>query len=322
MRLRSLLLTFFLVPVALFGGYSHLSDRWSPEKYFPNTSVQEHYDLAYQEMYQNHWDIALNNFMVVVYHFSDSPFYADSVLYAGICHFFKANFELANRQFDKYLSLPGKLKHFEKAFDFKLEIANYYAQGRNKHLFGLAKMPKLSSGKASALALYEEIIAALPGKEIAAKALFGQAKVLRDKKEYKESIESLQNLARRFPRHELSAESYLQISDIYLEQSRIESQNPDLLPLAQVNIQRFSKSFPADERIDRAYDNLLGMKAVYANSLYTTGRFYERKKKPQASAIYYQDTIQKYPETDAARKSQERLALMDLNEEQVIVSQK
>ena len=49
------------------------------------------------------------------------------------------------------------------------------------------------------------------------------------------------------------------------------------------------------------------MKEVYAKSLYDTGHFYKRKKKPLASTIYYQDAVQKFPETVAGIKSQERL---------------
>jgi len=270
-------------------------------------SVQEHYDRGYQALYKNSWDEALLNFMVIIYHFEDSPFYTDSLFYSGICYYFNGEFDLANRQFDNYLTSSGKLKHFEKVFDFKFHIADYYQKGRKKHMFGMSKMPRWSSGKGDALDLLEEIIAALPGKDIAAQSLFTKAEILRKKREYRESIDCLQTLARRFPKHSLSADSYVKVSEIYHEQSVQESQNPDLISLAKVNLSKFNKSFPGDERIHTAEGNLLAMQEVYAQSLYDTGRFYERKKKPHASAIYYQDAIQKYPGTQAARRSQDRL---------------
>ncbi|MCH9627600.1 MAG: Cell division coordinator CpoB [Chlamydiales bacterium] len=284
-----------------------MSGKWSPDQYIPTVSVQEHYDRGYQALYENHWDEALTNFMVVIYHYDESPFYGDALFYSGICHYFKADFDLANKQFDLYLSSSGKLKHFEKVFDFKYYIADYYQNGRRKHLFGVSSLPKLASGKADAMEILEEIIAALPGKKIAAKALFAKSEILRKNKEYRESIDCLQTLARRFPKHSLSADGYVEISKIYYEQSQKEGQNPDLISLAKVNLNRFGKSFPGDERIEIAEANLLAMQEVYAVSLYETGRFYERKKKPSASAIYYRDAIQKYPGTEAAMKCQTRL---------------
>jgi outer membrane protein assembly factor BamD (BamD/ComL family) len=307
MRLLSLFFCMLLLPIALFGGYSHVSGKWSPECYVPLYSVQEHYDKGHQELNQNNYDDALIHFMVIAYHYQESPFYNDSIFYSGVCYYFKGDLDLANKQFDRYLSFGGKLKHFEKVFEFKLEIANDYSKGLKKHLFGFERLPKWAPAKSNAISLFDEIIAALPGKEIAAQALYSKADLLKAKKRFHESIESLQLLARRFPKHTLAAESYLCISEIYLEQSRLESQNPDLLALSQVNIQRFAKAFPSDERVDLAKKNLLAMQEVYAQSLYDTGRFYERTKKPTASAIYYEDTIRKYPGTKAAAKSEERL---------------
>lgn len=313
MRLFSIFLSVFLVPIFLFGGYSHVGNKWSPEQYVPLFPVQEHFDRGYQAFNKNLWDEALAHFMVIAYHYDETPFYPDAIYYSGICYFFKKELDVCNKQFNRYLDLPGKLKHFEKVFEFKLEVANRYAKGSKKHIFGFEKLPKWSSAKKDALELYDEIIAALPGKEVSAQALYQKADLLRSKRHFQEAIESLQTLSRRFPKHTLAAEAFLRVSEIYLEESRIESQNPDLIALAQVNLQRFLKSFPLDDRIDQARKNIIAMQEVYALSLYDTGRFYERKKKPNASLIYYADTIRKYPGTQAAAKSQERLAKLSID---------
>lgn len=303
-------LLLLLIPFVGYAGYSNVSGKWSPEKYVPVASVQEHYDRGLQSIQAEDWSGALTNFMVIVYHFDDTPFYSDALFQTGVCYYQLGDFEVANKQINKYLDLSGKLKYFEKAFEYKLAIADQFAQGKKKHLFGWEKMPKIASAKETTLELYDEIIAALPAKDLAAQALFKKAELLKAKGEFKESIDSLQALARRFPKHPLSADSYLLISKIYLEQSRIESQNPDLIALAQVNLQRFGRNFPGEERLESAHQNLLAMQEVFAQSLYDTGRFYERKKKPHASVIYYRDTLQKYPGTIAAQKSRDRLVAL------------
>ncbi len=299
---------------------SYYEGRWVPDEYFPTLSVQEHYDEGYQLFSNNEWDRALIHFMVINYHFQDSPFYSDAVFHSAICYYFKEDFDLANQQLSHYLTLRGKLKHFEKVFEFKYDIANCYRNGRKKHLFGSRHFPKFASGKGNVMEIYEEIIASLPGKEIAAKALFDKATLLRSRKEYQESMNALQTLTRRFPKHTEAAEAFLEISEIYVELSHLEAQNPDQIALASVNLQRFRKSFPGDERIEIALRNLLAMKEVYAQSLFNVGRFFERKKKPPAAAIYYKDSIQKYPETEAAEKSRRRLSQLGMELDQTVAS--
>lgn len=321
MRFQSLILFLLVIPTALFGRYNQTKERWAPDtpyKYSPIYSVQEHFDIACSEFNQEHWDEALAHFLIIFNHYQESPFYADALFYTAICYYSKSEIDLANKQFDRYLSIGGKLKNFEKVFDYKLEIANFYAHGIKKHLFGIEKLPKWSSAKKDALAIYDEIISALPGKEVAAEALYKKADLLRAKKQYHEALDDLQILVRRFPKHALSAESYLRISEIYLEQSRRESQNPDLIALAQVNLQRFIKAFPSDERYLIAQGNLRSMKEVFAESLYDTGRFYERKKKHFAAMIYYQDTLLKYPETNAAQKCRKRLDKQSFSSQAIV----
>ncbi|MFZ0565235.1 MAG: outer membrane protein assembly factor BamD [Chlamydiales bacterium] len=315
--MRLLLFFICLCSSSLFASYSHVSGKWSPEKYSPTQSVQEHYDQGYQLLYKNMWDEALIHFMIINYHFQESPFYSDAVFYSGVCYYFQGDFDLANRQFSKYLSLSGKLKHFEKVFEFKYYIADYYQQGRKKHLFRSEYFPKWLPAGESVLEILDEVIASLPGREIAAKALYSKAAFHRKRREYDKSIESLQIITRQFPKHTLAAEAFLEISNIYLEKSHLEAQNPDQIALAQLNLQRFRKGFPSEERLEEAEKNLMQMKEVYGQCLYDVGRFYERKKKHSASAIYYQDAIQKYPASEAAEKSRNRLSQLgsDLSED-------
>lgn len=304
----SFYLIFSFISSSAHSALVQVNGRWSTEKYAPVLPVPEHFDLASKLLHENNWGEALQNYMVIITHFPQSPFYADSLFNSGVCYFFLGDFDVANKQFEKYLNLGGTLKHFEKVFEFKFYIAEYYSKGSKKHLFGFKQLPKLMPAKTDALALYDEVIASLPSREIAAQALFGKASCLRSRREYKEGIEALQTITRRFPKNSLAADAFLLISDIYLEESRLESQNPDLIALAQINVGRFKKSFPGEERIQQSEENLVKMQEVFARSLYTTGRFYERKKKPHASRIYYTEAIKRYPETDSATKSRQRLA--------------
>lgn len=310
MKRLLLVLLFCVVATPLSAGMSHTRGIWSPEEYVPWLSVQEHYDAGYQALHEERSDDALRHFMIIVYHFSDSSFYADALFYAGVSYYLQEEYDIANQKFDDYLATRGKLSHFESVFTFKYAIASAYAEGKKRHLFGLSRMPKFASGKGSALTLFDEVVDALPNADVAAQALFAKAALLRKREEYAESLETLQTLVRRFPNHSLAADGYVAIAEGYEARSELEPHNPDLLSLAQINLTKFAKQFPGDPRLEEAARHFATMEEIYARGLYAMGKFYERKKKPHAARIYYRDAIKQYPQTEAAHLCDERLMVL------------
>jgi outer membrane protein assembly factor BamD (BamD/ComL family) len=291
---------------SLQGGIVRIKGKWSDERYAPTLSAHEHYDEGCSALFEKNYEVGLHHFLVIVYHFYDTPFYADALFYSGECFFHIKEYDLADKQFSLYLSLSSQTRHFEKVFEHKFLIAEAYRKGALKHVLGFKKLPRLAPGKDTALELYDEVNIAMPGFEIAAKALYGKAKLLRKQKKYPESVEALKTLTRHFPKHPLGAMGYVMISKIYLDQSILESQNPDFIPLAAINLEKLAQNYPTEPKIAEVQQNLLSMKEIYAASLFQTGRFYEKKKKPQAAAIYYLDAIHHYPGTQASQQCQAR----------------
>lgn len=306
-------LFFSLVCVsASHGAIVQINGKWSDDKYAPTLSVPEHFDAGSQLMGQQKWEEALKNFLVIAIHFPDSPFYSDSLFYSGVCYYCCKDFDLANTYFSSYLNQGdlnqgSSLQHFEKVFEFKYHIAEEYCKGARKHLFGIDGLPKLISGKGSALELYDEVISALPSKDLGCLALYGKGKLLFARKQYRESIETLTTLSRRFPKTQQATDSFLLISEIYREQCELEPQNPDFLALAKVNLQRFRKVASGDEKIALVEKNVQEMKEICAHTLVKVAEFYQKKKKPKASKVYYEEVVKRYPDTAGGKIAMLRL---------------
>jgi len=168
-------------------------------------------------------------------------------------------------------------------------------------------MPKMIPAGKDALAIYEEIIAALPHHDTAAQALFGKGMILQKDNEYTSAIEVFQNLIRRFPKHPLAVSSYVEVCRTYLLQAQGEYPNPDFLDLAEINLGKFQDNFPGDVKIVQAKEIFQEMQELYAENLYETGKFYERTKKPGAAQLYFTKLSNRYPTTKAALQAKERL---------------
>jgi len=302
------LATCFVLVCRLDASYSPHLKKWVTGKHAPTLSDEKHYELGYNLVYENQWEKALPHFLAIVNHCKDSPYYAEALFYSGISYYFQSDFDIANRYFSQYLSCEeGELNHFEKALEFKYYIADYYSKSWRRHMFGLKFMPKIMNGKKDALTLYDEVIVALSGEELAVLSLWGKANIYYIQRKFEDSIETLKTLTRRHKLHSLAAESFALMSRIYLDQVKREAQNPDFIALAEINLRNFKAAFPSDPTLDLVKDQIAEMKEIYAESLFATGKFYERKKKPQSSVIYYRDLANKFPATEAAEKGRARI---------------
>jgi outer membrane protein assembly factor BamD (BamD/ComL family) len=306
-----LTLALLSTPLASYAAYTFKNGKLIKSEEVATMSVQEHYGAAIDAYQQKNWEELIHHCVIVIKNFGSSPFAQESYFYLGVGYFHTGEFEFANRFLTKYLKLAAP-KYFEEAIQYKFRIAEKYHKGAKKHILGMENMPKWVPARTEAIAIYDEVITALPHHELAAQALFGKAKLLLKDEEYKSSIETYQILIRRFPKHPLAAESYIGVCEVYLAQSQAEYPDQDFLDLAEINLRKFRMNFPGDEKIAVAEKMLLDMKEVYASDLYDTGRFYERTNKPQAAYIYYTRILAKYPETKVSGFANKRLSRMHI----------
>lgn len=301
----------FYTPLAVHGAYTFKNGKLIKSEEVATLSVQEHYSAALDAYQNEKWEETAHQALIVVKNFPSTPFAQEAYFYLGVSYFYLGEYEYANRFLTTYLKKQATPKHFEEAIQYKFKIAQEYHQGAKKHVLGWESMPKWLPAREEAVAIYDEVITALPHHDLAAHALFGKAQLLVRDAEYKGSIETYQTLIRRFPKHTLAAESYIGIGQVFLVQSQEEYPDQDFLDLAEINLRKFVHDFPGEEKLKIAERMFFEMKEVYASDLYDTGRFYERTKKPHAAYIYYTRILAKYPDTQVALLATKRLNKLD-----------
>ena len=269
--------------------------------------VEDHYNLGISALKKEDWDEAVHQFRIVTINFPQTSWGKEAYYFLGVSYFQAEDKDLANLNFSTYLQENAHPTYFEETFQYKLAIADAFKRGAKRHLFGFEKLPAWMPDKDLALEIYDEIVASLPHSDLAAKALISKGDLLRKREEFRESIESYSQVIRKFPKTEFASSAYARISRSYLQQAEIDVHNPDILPLAQINLKRFIQDFPRDDKIQKAEDNLHEMKEIFAEALYETGQFYERKKQPKASVLYYHSAIMQFPDTEVANSCKARL---------------
>ncbi|MEN9654500.1 MAG: hypothetical protein RL235_612 [Chlamydiota bacterium] len=267
-------------------------------------TAQEYNSYLLQAIKDEQWWAVIDYADIISYHFPTSPFAQDTSYLMGEAYFKLGQLELANECFSAYLHNMTSLRHFNQAIEYKFAIAEQFYSGTRKPLFGSHKLPKIVSAKEDALKIYEEVIATMPNGELAAKSLINKARLETEFEDYKPALETLDVLIRRFPKHDLAAEAYLEKMKVYAKQCEGQDLDPDLLDLAEVNLTKFRLAFPREPRLGDAETVQRTMKERFAENLLTTGKFFEKTKKLPASLLYYKKVVSQFPDTEAAKEAQ------------------
>lgn len=270
-------------------------------------SVQEYNSSLQQSLAAQDWWSVIDYADIISYSFPASPFAQELPYVMGEAYCKLNELEYANECFTDYLNHVAAPRHFEEAIEYKFNIAERFANGAKKKLFGSPKMPAWVPAQEDAIPIYDDVIAALPHSEFAAKSLLSKARIQTSLEDFKPAVETLDLLIRRFPKHELAAEAYLEKNKVYLLQCQAQSLDPDLLDLVEVNLRKFHLAFPRESRLVEAEKICSELQELFAQNLYETGKFFEKTKKIPASIIYYNRVISKYPNTEAATASREKL---------------
>ena len=273
-------------------------------------SVQEYNSSLKQAIAAGDWWSVIDYANIISYNFPTTPFAQEISYIMGEAYYKLDQFEYANDCFTAYLNHSAAPKHFEDAIEYKFNIAEKFATGTKKRLFSSAKMPAWVPAREDSIEIFDEVIAALPHSDFAIRSLLSKARVQTYFEDFKPSHETLDLLIRRFPKHELAAEAYLEKEKIFLLQCQAKNLDPDVLDMAEVNLRKFRLAFPREPRLAEGEKIYSDMEEIFAQSLFDTGYFFEKTKKTPASKIYYNKVVAKYPKTDAAVAALEKLTTL------------
>ena len=307
----SLIIASFILTDHLSAGYVVTNGRVINAKEVATLSAQGHFEAGSKAYEKHDWQEAANHFCIVSLNFRGSVYAQESYYFLGVSYYFLHEFEHANKAFTEYLKVQNNPRYFQSAIEFKFAIADNFNLGSKRRPLGSNQLPKWFCGQVLAITIYEEVVAAIPCHEMAAKALIMKGGLHWKLRQYPEAIESFQMVIRRFPKYEQTPDCYLHIEKVYLEQCQFEFQNSDLLTLAEITLRKFERDFPKEERLAIAAADVMAIKELYACGLYETGQYYERTKKNHAAIIYYNDAIKQFSDTCIAEKCRERMKILN-----------
>ncbi|AGJ64923.2 TPR repeat-containing protein [Chlamydia trachomatis] len=278
----------------------------APNRYIPKHSPELYFEMGDKYFQAKKFKQALLCFGMITHHFPEHALHPKAQFLVGLCYLEMGHPDLADKALTQYQELADT-EYSEQLFAIKYSIAQSFANGKRKNIVPLEGFPKLLKADTDALRIFEEIVTASSDADLKASALYAKGALLFDRKEYSEAIKTLKKVSLQFPSHSLSPESFTLIAKIHCLQALQEPYNEQYLQDARMNAAALRKQHPNHPSNTEVENYIHHMCEAYASCLYSTGRFYEKKRKASSAKIYYSIALENFPDTSYVAKCNKRL---------------
>ena len=183
------------------------------------------------------------------------------------------------------------------------KIADAFFLGKKIKIIGKWQIP----AKDKAIEIFKAVADNAPYGKYADLAKFKAGLAYKDIEDYNSAILMFKDLIDRYPNSSVLDKARFQLAEC----SKLLSVKPayDQTPtnLARKEFEDFLKKHPDSELAGDAKQVVDKLKSREAENEFETAKFYEGRKLPSSAIIYYKDVVRNYPDTDWAKKAQERL---------------
>ena len=183
------------------------------------------------------------------------------------------------------------------------KIADAFFLGKKIKIIGKWQIP----AKDKAIEIFKAVADNAPYGKYADLAKFKAGLAYKDIEDYNSAILMFKDLIDRYPNSSVLDKARFQLAEC----SKLLSVKPayDQTPtnLARKEFEDFLKKHPDSELAGDAKQVVDKLKSREAENEFETAKFYEVRKLLSSAIIYYKDVVRNYPDTDWAKKAQERL---------------
>ena len=157
--------------------------------------------------------------------------------------------------------------------------------------------------------MYEQIIKNGPYSEVApdAQMNIGQAYEQKMITDYPAAAKAYEKAADRYSDRKTGADALFKVALAYNKQAKTAEYDQSIAAQAIATFTDFMTLHPQDTRVTEAQKVIDSLKTEQARGSYDIARFYEKKHRWHAAVIYYNDVVDKDPNSPYAADAQRRI---------------
>jgi outer membrane protein assembly factor BamD len=285
-------------------------EGWVYEKPGADTSWQrgsakEQLQVAQQAFDKQNYDLAARSAKRVVSRWPFADYSPQAQYLVGRCYEAEGKDEVAFKHYQKLLEKYPKMTNAQEVLERQFVIANKFLGGEWGRLWGYIPIPPSMD---KTVAMYEKIIKNAPYSDVAPQAQMNIGLAREKQKNYAEAVKAYERAADRYSeKDKVTAEALYKAGTATLKESKTAEYDQNAAGRAINTFSDFSTLYPDDKRVKEAQKKIDELKTEQARGSYEIARFYEKKHKWKAALIYYNEVLNKDPNSTYAQEARQRL---------------
>ncbi|MEN9675293.1 MAG: hypothetical protein RIS76_1189 [Verrucomicrobiota bacterium] len=246
------------------------------------------------------------NRVVQVWPLSD---YAGPAQYlVGRCYEARKMDERAFKSYQTVLTKYPKVRNYDEVLGRQYAIATRFLDGQRFKLFGY--IPLFRSMEKTAK-MMQEIVGNGPYYTTGPKAQLDTGTAQEKQKNYPLAVKAYEKAADRyFDRPPVASEAIFRAGKAWEKQALKAEYDQSKAGSSIALMQDFIELYPQDTRVPDARETISILRVEQSRGAYETGRFYERYKRWQAALVYYNESLQRDPNSPYAEESRRRIEIL------------
>jgi len=286
---------------------------WTPKtgKFInPKTSVKptpkEQFDFAKGFYDQKKYEDARREFAKLVKSYSKSFEASEAQYYLGRAEEEMDNLYEAYLAYQKVIDKYPFSERIQEIIEREYKIGEAFMSGKKRKALGV---PLLVDNPA--IEIFTKVVENSTYGPLAAKAEYKLGLVLKGLLRYYEAEDAFNKIISSYPDSEWAAAAKFQIASCRAAVSRGPAYDQESAVEAKQKFEEFVKEHPDAVLSKEAEKNIEQLQDKEAQGNYNIAHFYERQNKFAAAKIYYQDLIDRYPDSAWAAKALERIRILE-----------
>lgn len=242
--------------------------------------------------------------VVTQWPFSDYAPQAQYIL--GRCYEEKGQDERAFKAYQRLIERYPRVENYDEVVKRQFQIANRFLGGQWFKVFNV--IPTFPSMDKT-VKLYDQIIKNGPYSEVAPQSQMNIGRAHENKffTDYTAAVKAYETAADRYNDQKIGTDALYKVGETYNKQASRAEYDQSIAAQAIGTFTDFSTLYPDDPRVAEAQRHVNALKTEQARGSFEVARYYERNRRWRGALIYYNDVLDKDPNSKYAEEARQRI---------------
>lgn len=286
---------------------------WTPQsgkfinpKYAVKETPGEQFDWAMTFFESRDYKRAISEFRKLIKHYPLSKFASEAQFYLASSYENMGEYYRAFKEYQLVIDKYPYTERVEEIIEREYRIANLFYTGQKTKILGLALLPS----KDKAIEIFTKVVENAPYGKYADIAQYKLGQCYMDIRDYINAALAFKKIIENYPKSPLVDDAKYQIAMCAANSASGPEYNEEDTDKAIKEFKDFVRRYPDSQMEKEARRFISELENQKAQKNFNIAQFYERQGNIKSAIIYYEEILNKYPDTKLAAKALEKLQII------------